>query len=59
MPAIVIPILVLAGLCVLFGVYNKLPLTNFIQPILEGHAADLLHNPEVKRAYLGKAGQKL
>ena len=36
-PAIVIPILVLAGLCILFGVYNKLPLTLFIQPILEGH----------------------
>ena len=31
---IVIPILVLAGLCILFGVYNKLPLTQFIQPIL-------------------------
>ena len=26
-PAIVFPILVLAGLCILFGVYNKLPLT--------------------------------
>jgi formate hydrogenlyase subunit 3/multisubunit Na+/H+ antiporter MnhD subunit len=37
-PAIVLPILVLAGLCILFGVYNKLPLTLFIQPILEGHA---------------------
>ncbi len=37
-PAIVFPILVLAGLCILFGVYNKLPLTLFIQPILEGHA---------------------
>ena len=36
-PAIVIPILVLAGLCILFGVYNKLPLTLFIQPILAGH----------------------
>jgi NADH-quinone oxidoreductase subunit L len=35
---IVLPILVLAGLCILFGVYNKLPLTLFIQPILEGHA---------------------
>jgi NADH-quinone oxidoreductase subunit L len=34
---IVLPILVLAGLCVLFGVYNKLPLTLFIQPILAGH----------------------
>ncbi len=36
-PAMVIPILVLAGLCILFGVYNKLPLTLFIQPILAGH----------------------
>jgi formate hydrogenlyase subunit 3/multisubunit Na+/H+ antiporter MnhD subunit len=34
---IVLPILVLAGLCILFGVYNKLPLTLFIQPILAGH----------------------
>jgi len=37
-PALVIPILTLAGLCILFGVYNKLPLTQFIQPILAGHA---------------------
>ena len=36
-PAIVVPILVLAVLCIAFGVYNKLPLTLFIQPILEGH----------------------
>ena len=34
---IVVPILTLAGLCILFGVYNKLPLTLFIQPILAGH----------------------
>ena len=27
--------------------------------ILEGEAADLLHNPEVKRAYLGKGGQEV
>jgi NADH:ubiquinone oxidoreductase subunit 5 (subunit L)/multisubunit Na+/H+ antiporter MnhA subunit len=33
-----IPILILALLCITFGVFNKLPLTNFIQPILEGHA---------------------
>jgi len=32
-----IPILTLAGLCILFGVYNKLPLKGFIEPILEGH----------------------
>jgi len=32
-----IPILTLAGLCILFGVYNKLPLKEFIEPILEGH----------------------
>ncbi|MGZ5487463.1 MAG: NADH-quinone oxidoreductase subunit 5 family protein, partial [Candidatus Aminicenantales bacterium] len=36
-PAMITPILVLAGLCILFGVYNKLPLTLFIQPILAGH----------------------
>ncbi len=27
--------------------------------ILEGNAADLLHNPEVKRAYLGKGYQEV
>jgi NADH-quinone oxidoreductase subunit L len=32
-----IPILILAALCILFGVYNKLPLKGFIEPILEGH----------------------
>jgi len=32
-----IPILTLAGLCILFGVYNKLPLKGFIEPILKGH----------------------
>jgi formate hydrogenlyase subunit 3/multisubunit Na+/H+ antiporter MnhD subunit len=37
-PAIVFPILVLAGLCILFGVYNKLPLTLFITPIVAPHA---------------------
>jgi NADH-quinone oxidoreductase subunit L len=35
---LVIPILVLALLCITFGVYNKLPLTQFIQPILQGQA---------------------
>ncbi|MGZ4886354.1 MAG: NADH-quinone oxidoreductase subunit 5 family protein [Candidatus Aminicenantales bacterium] len=35
---IVIPILILALLCIIFGVYNKLPLTLFIQPVLAGHA---------------------
>jgi formate hydrogenlyase subunit 3/multisubunit Na+/H+ antiporter MnhD subunit len=35
--AIVLPILILAALCVTFGVFNKLPLVNFIQPILTGH----------------------
>ncbi len=29
---IVLPILILAALCITFGVYNKLPLENFIQP---------------------------
>lgn len=33
---VVLPILVLAGLCITFGIYNKLPLNIFIQPILEG-----------------------
>jgi NADH-quinone oxidoreductase subunit L len=32
-----LPILILAFLCILFGVYNKLPLKAFIEPILEGH----------------------
>jgi branched-chain amino acid transport system ATP-binding protein len=27
--------------------------------ILEGEAADLMHNPEVKRAYLGKGGKEV
>ena len=35
---LVIPILILALLCITFGVYNKLPLNEFIQPILAGHA---------------------
>ncbi len=35
---IVLPILILAGLCLLFGVYNRLPLMYFIQPLFEGHA---------------------
>jgi NADH-quinone oxidoreductase subunit L len=34
---VVLPILILAALCITFGVYNKLPLKTFIQPILEGH----------------------
>ncbi|HNW97958.1 MAG TPA: proton-conducting transporter membrane subunit [Bacteroidales bacterium] len=36
-----IPMIVIAGFCVLFGVYNPLPLQNLIQPVLgakmEGH----------------------
>jgi NADH-quinone oxidoreductase subunit L len=35
---LVIPILILALLSIAFGVYNKLPLNEFIQPILAGHA---------------------
>ncbi|MCR4397115.1 MAG: NADH-quinone oxidoreductase subunit L, partial [Candidatus Saccharicenans sp.] len=35
---IVLPILILAALCITFGIYNKLPLENLIQPILHGHA---------------------
>jgi len=34
---VVLPILILAAFCITFGVYNKLPLQTFIQPILEGH----------------------
>jgi branched-chain amino acid transport system ATP-binding protein len=26
---------------------------------LEGQAADLMHNPQVKRAYLGKSGKEV
>jgi len=36
---VTIPILALAALCALFGVYNALPLKLFIQPILAGRAA--------------------
>ena len=36
---ILIPIVILALLCILFGVYNKLPLNTFITPILDGHVA--------------------
>jgi len=34
---IYLPILVLAALCVVFGVYNWIPLKFFIEPILSGH----------------------
>ncbi len=40
---IVIPILVLAALCITFGVFNKLPLEAFIQPILAGHVETGAH----------------
>jgi formate hydrogenlyase subunit 3/multisubunit Na+/H+ antiporter MnhD subunit len=33
-----IPILILALLCIAFGVFNKLPLTQFIQPVVQAHA---------------------
>jgi NADH:ubiquinone oxidoreductase subunit 5 (subunit L)/multisubunit Na+/H+ antiporter MnhA subunit len=36
--AMLIPILILAGLCITFGVFNKLPLTQFIQPVVQAHA---------------------
>ena len=36
--AILIPILVLALLCIIFGVFNKLPLETFIQPVIDDHA---------------------
>jgi NADH-quinone oxidoreductase subunit L len=39
--AMTIPMLIIAGFCILFGVWNPLPLQNLIQPILgerlEGH----------------------
>ncbi len=38
-----IPILTLAALCILFGVYNRLPLKGFIEPILEGHVEEGAH----------------
>lgn len=34
---IYIPILVLAAICVVFGVYNWIPLKFFLEPILSGH----------------------
>jgi formate hydrogenlyase subunit 3/multisubunit Na+/H+ antiporter MnhD subunit len=40
---IFLPILILALLCITFGVFNKLPLKLFIQPILEGHAGAGAH----------------
>jgi len=49
-PAIVVPILVLAGLCILFGVYNKLPLTLFITPIVAPHAEAGAHLDFVSHA---------
>lgn len=37
-PAVMlIPMIVLAAVCILFGVYNQLPLNNLIQPILGEH----------------------
>jgi len=36
--AMLIPILILALLCITFGVFNKLPLTQFIQPVVAAHA---------------------
>jgi NADH-quinone oxidoreductase subunit L len=47
---IVIPILVLAGLCVLFGVYNKLPLTQLITPVVAPHAEAGAHLDFVSHA---------
>lgn len=49
-PAIVVPILILAGLCILFGVYNKLPLTLFITPIIAPHAEAGAHLDFVSHA---------
>jgi formate hydrogenlyase subunit 3/multisubunit Na+/H+ antiporter MnhD subunit len=33
-PAMLLPMIVIASICVLFGVYNQFPLDNFIKPIL-------------------------
>ena len=35
----IIPLIVLALFCITFGLYNKLPLKLFIEPILQGHVA--------------------
>jgi len=35
--AMLVPMMTLAAICVLFGLYNALPLKNFIQPILGEH----------------------
>lgn len=48
--SMLIPIVTIAGICVLFGVYNPLPLNHLIQPILgarlEGHSFAGFHiNP--------------
>jgi NADH-quinone oxidoreductase subunit L len=40
---ILIPILILAALCILFGVYNPLPLKNFIEPIFAGRGIAAEH----------------
>ena len=34
-----IPLIILALVCIIFGLYNKLPLKLFIEPILQGHVA--------------------
>jgi len=34
--SMLVPMIIIASICVLFGVYNYLPLTKFIQPILVG-----------------------
>ena len=41
--AITVPLLVLAGLCILFGVYNKLPLDLFIGPVVAPHVEAGVH----------------
>ena len=32
-----VPMIIIAAICILFGVYNALPLNSFIQPILGQH----------------------
>ena len=38
-----IPMIILAAVCILFGVYNALPLNNLIQPILGEHRLEGLN----------------
>ncbi len=41
--AMLVPMIILAAVCILFGVYNSLPLNNLIQPILGEHRLEGLN----------------